>query len=657
MAANTQANNGYSQIQVGALTYLNNYYDYVSQGGTIEWSVPCGTNLAWGCWDAPETTSSTDVCELCYNVPTTFDASGWEQGDPYRRVRAFPTILLGSLNGRDSSWGVGAKTGCFYTGELAQTGRCNGLNSDGSDDLSHTVYDMRDVNAATSLPVKYSDLNSSIICFDYEENCNGTVDAVDNLFLDSYFHYIGDSALWPDGYQTSWGELNKINGNKTSAWNLNVWFCRDIHPNSTATTAWTGGGVMLSSFTLPSGQNVSINCKHERGGHTFDEGCGGGFFYIGVILNPQECGAYCLDYQELADYVGSQLFKDHVLNNPACLQIWNDLGNPPFIVDEPQNYVLDGLALGNEIWFSETNQLTCNCFKDVSFFVNGSVYGKTSQKVTTDCLACSSITTTVNGATSTNHQINCGETKNIIVELPPEPNNLPYSLYLEGLSSYGTVNYQSVTTLANGNLAYTFAYTANSTGCNGIDPIVLKWSPTGDQAGCTSCNLFNMEVGECADCGLVNQCVPYSIDLEVGQSVTVTPSMISNNPAAGTIISNVTAESNWTFTSEAYQNPNIVITAETIGQNVLAVELSDGLICNVTVNIVETTTGGGGDCLPVTMEVVNGKIVITNPNPDPVTVSQGVSSNIIGLPATIAANSSQQFDFIANDKICVMTSC
>ena len=600
MSATTQATNAFDQIQVGKLVYLNNYYDYISQQGTIQWNVPCGQNLAFGCWEDPDFIENGETCKLCYNVPATYDT--FEQGDPLRRVRAFPAILLGSLNGRDSSWGVTDKTGCSQTGVLAQSGRCG----------NSKVYDMRDVASGTNLPSKVPDINNASICFDYNPNCEGVDTGVDNLFLDSYLHYIGNANDWPTGYDPSWGDLNKINGNKTSVWNINVWFCNDVHPNGPATTNWTGGSVMLNSFTLPSGQQISVNCKHERAGNTYNGSCSGGFFYIGIILNPPVCnGVKCLNYKEILDYVSSQTFKDHVLNSVQCKQIWDDLGNPPFVVDEPTNYVLDGLMLGNEVWHSPDNQITCNCFDEVSFVVNSSPYGKFSAKTNDACPDCNSIDIKIENQTiapNNQYNIDCGESVLVSVAITP-PNDVdPLNLWIDGVSDLGEFLYQGFSQLANGKNEYTWRYTANSSGCNGLDQIILNWSPTGAQANCNSCNLFQFNVADCENCDNGGSDVCFSLfkTIQVGQTCVVMPTNLSINATSIDSVLNETSPNVVNITSI---NQDLTLIGTQAGNTTILVSLDNGINCEINVQVENTTNNQNCiDCNDYTISILNSTI-------------------------------------------------
>jgi hypothetical protein len=357
MLAKTQSDNKYSQIQVDKFIYINNYYDYLGDEGSVLWEVDATSQTAWGCFSHERNTQSPQQARLSYNIPTT-------GGDEYRRVRAYPAMALGSLNGRDSSFGVEAKTGCGQTPVLAELGRCDSA-----------IYDLRQTQIHTSLPLPYLDINHIGIKFKHTLESSASEKAVDNIFLDSVFHYIGDSSTWPDNFNENWGDINKINGNKTSAWNLNVWFQHDQHPDGNSTRLWSGGSVFLDNLVLPSGTSVSINCKHERQPTKYNENCNGGFFYIGVFVEDYvDEKDYNLIYSELVHYIGSQEFKNVVLGDVHCSKLWNDLGRPPFIVDEPHNFILDGIALGKEVWFSPNQTYTASLFQNVSFNINGTIY-------------------------------------------------------------------------------------------------------------------------------------------------------------------------------------------------------------------------------------------------------------------------------------------
>lgn len=357
MVDSTQPNNAFDQLQVGKLVYLDNYYRD-PQGSTIDvsWEIPCGQQLGFNCYTDPSPfeVDGSEFCKLTYNVQQ-------EVGNT-QFVRMYPSWLLGTLGGRDSSHGVGAKVGCNTTGILAPSGRCG----------NSAVYDMRDVKAATGFPIKPADLPQTSICY-RNSICEGSTLAVRNTFDDAYIHYIADPSLWPSGYNSAWGDENKINARATATWNINTW---RQWPNYGSGINWTGGTV-FTNITL-GGRNFDVYCKHENRPNAWNAGCGAGFFYIGFRpTSPVIAGELdCLDFSAQLAWVSSIDFKNRVLGDPACLQIWNDLGQPPFIVDEPNNFLLAGLQGGNEVWFSQENEPTVECWSDLSIKVGNETYGK-----------------------------------------------------------------------------------------------------------------------------------------------------------------------------------------------------------------------------------------------------------------------------------------
>jgi hypothetical protein len=354
--AKTLKSDRYNQIDVGDLTYLNNYYDYgYDSTGWVEWRVYAGDQISSGAYQF----STNNTAAISYFVPDTL-------GDGFYRVRAYPCILAGSMGGRDSSHGVGDKTGNHKVKVLADSGRC-----------WSKVYDMRDVNRLVHLPEKLNNLLNKTITISFKHKSEDL--AYDNVFLDSYLHYIGDKNIYPVGYLDSWGELNKINAGETSAFNINIWTQMDQHPHSSATTAWTGGTIMIDEFTLPSGQRCSINVKHERKNNKFDEGCSGGFFYVGIILEGKDTEEkVVLNYGEILDYVCSEEFKKAVLSHREAKAIYKSVGSPPFPIDEKENYILDGIALGKEVWFNKNEYVSSATFKEVEFNIAGKIISSTT---------------------------------------------------------------------------------------------------------------------------------------------------------------------------------------------------------------------------------------------------------------------------------------
>jgi hypothetical protein len=415
----------FGQIQVGDIVYAVNAWgvnvqDTISPDfGNISWSVPCGAAAGTNCWEVPTLDQyPADVaCQMCWtlteNVGNTF------------YVRAYPMMIFGSMGGRDTTWGA-PKQGCDaprQTGTLANSGRCN----------NSAVYDMRDPNAAIGLPVRVDQIATLSFCFDADPQCSGDPNNVENVFIDTYWHLINSAALWPTGYNPAWGELNRINENATEMWNLNFKLCLPEGLNADAATG--GPNLLLADPTTYPGGCITIDgrswevhvklegrpCSRSTvdqtiAGHGWAPNaapanatlnpCRNCFYYISFVpcgadgngTNRGICGgsSTCINYAAFADFVKSQAFKDLVVNPSQAMPrdlydnqgnliesaahfprwIWEQVGEPPFPVDAPAAYALDGIALGNELWFSNAGQQSCACWSGVKFFTDRGEFGK-----------------------------------------------------------------------------------------------------------------------------------------------------------------------------------------------------------------------------------------------------------------------------------------
>ena len=375
MPASTPPLDNFGQLQVGDLVYLNNVFglsnnNTIADVGSMSWCVPCGAQTGFRCYDLPVAGSAEDTgeCRLKWEVQDSIGATGF--------VRAYPSVLLGTLDGRDSSWGVFAKTGCNGTAILDPTGRC----------VNHPVYDMRDVRDATGFPMRFTEMPNNIkIAFELIQQCGGTGTGTSNGFIDTYFHNISDPSTWPSTYQAAWGDYNKINARATNAWNLNIWTCLPEPSNNPS--MWLHGannGGYVASRVL-GGIPYDFYCKHEHAPNAWNNGCAGGFFYIGMVIPGQiYCDApVCIDYAAVAQWIGSQDFKNTVLSHPIASQVYANVGSPDFIVDAPNDYLLTGIQAGKEIWFSDGP--VESCLRGLQFVLGDEVYGKSTIQTLDEC--------------------------------------------------------------------------------------------------------------------------------------------------------------------------------------------------------------------------------------------------------------------------------
>jgi len=413
---NTDGNNSFDTAQVGDLFYATNFWNIDLSRNPLargEWTVPAGNNISGDCYEQPVAGSADDASHatFCYTIPPQVDHGVNAQGEPNidpptgerSHVHAYPFILLGSLGGRRETWG----TICNTTTALATSGRCG----------NSAVYDMRIPNTNINLPVRVDSLNTIKICFDINKNFAGDASNIDNVFIDSYLHRIDKPDLWPEGFQNSWGDLNKINENATETWNLNFKLC--LPEGFTATQA-TGGALINSSAPITiDGRQWGLFVKWETAGGDGGSAirdvatglpangkCANSFFYISFVPWSAALGTdsgfcnvtnMCINYDKFVDYVSSQEFKDRVLgvngqppvsargqsNYPKW--IWEQVGQPPFPVDGRERYVLDGIGLGNELWFSPNSAESCIRWSNISFEVNGQDFGKLTGPVKPNC--------------------------------------------------------------------------------------------------------------------------------------------------------------------------------------------------------------------------------------------------------------------------------
>jgi hypothetical protein len=401
-----QLTNGFAAAQVGDILYGTNAWniDNTLNDYLIQWTIPCGANLGGNCYDLPVEGSADDTgeCTLCWRIQDPVD-HGNGNVDPVGstfHVHAYPFMYFGSLGGRFETWGVQ----CGDTPQLAASGRCG----------NSPVFDMRAPNAAIGLPERADKLlatNRLRIKFDFKKNCTGADGNIDNGFIDTYLHRIDKSELWPDGFLAGWGDLNKINENATEAWNLNFKFCLPETLNASQAT----GGILINTdgpITL-GGRQWGVYVKPEGNGARdpntglpFAGKCAGPFFYVSFVPWSASQGIdrgicdednICIEYWEHLQFLASQEFKDRILGqngfpilpdnrNGSGPQahwprwVWEHEGEPPFLVDAPGSFVLDGIGLGSELWQSPTNEVSCQCWNNVSFTSDRGVFGKTSSE-------------------------------------------------------------------------------------------------------------------------------------------------------------------------------------------------------------------------------------------------------------------------------------
>lgn len=396
--ASTNPTSGFDQIQVGDWVYTNNAYG-INLGagqGTIQWNVPDGGSLGGNCYDLPAegTAADTGECTICHELHEGI-------GDT-TRVRAFPMMILGSQGGRDTTWGA-SKNGCPspITELVAAPSRCG----------NSAMYDLRQANAAVGYPALASAIPATEICFNADINCTGAQDNLSNIFIDTYWHRTDKPNLYPDGYnQALHGDLNKINENKTEAWNLNFWTClppTSINGNSDG--GWTGGGSPVLTGVGIDGKSWDIYFKKEGGGSCTRDidgniqngnDCDNCFFYVSFVANPQLCGQdICINYNAFADWVKSSTFES-LITTPGSVGngIWLDVGQPP--LPSTEQFVIDGLAIGSEIWYSPNSQESCVCLSGVSATVDGKVISKGSEIIDPDPV-CTLATASSRTTTST----------------------------------------------------------------------------------------------------------------------------------------------------------------------------------------------------------------------------------------------------------------
>lgn len=413
---NTEGNNSFDTAQVGDLFYATNFWNIDLSKNPLakgEWTVPAGERISGDCYASPIAGSADDTSQykFCYTIPPQVDHGTFSDGRPNidpptgerSHVHAYPFILLGSLGGRRETWG----TICNTTTKLAESGRCG----------NSAVYDMRIPNNNIRLPVRADNLNTLKICFDVNKNCTGDAQNIENVFIDSYLHRIDKPDLWPDGYQASWGDLNKINENATETWNLNFKLC--LPEGFTATQA-TGGALINSTAPITvDGRQWGVFVKWETAGG--DGGaanrnvasglpasgkCSNSFYYVSFVPWSATIGTdtgfcnvtnLCINYDRFVDFVSSQEFKDRILgiNGQAPVSargranypkwIWDQVGQPPFLVEGRQAYVLDGIGLGNELWFSPNSAESCICWANVYFEIDGQVFGRPGTPTRPNC--------------------------------------------------------------------------------------------------------------------------------------------------------------------------------------------------------------------------------------------------------------------------------
>lgn len=403
---NTDGNNSFDTAQVGDLFYATNFWNInlsLNAGARGEWTVPAGANIRGDCYASPTVGSVDDTGQstFCYTIPPQVDHGENSRGerivDPptgeTSHVHAYPFILLGSLGGRRETWG----TICRTTPTLADAGRCG----------RSAVYDMRVPNANVKLPVRVDNIGSLKVCFDVNKNHSGDPQNIENVFIDTYLHRIDKPALWPDGYQGAWGDLNKINENATETWNLNFKLCLPEGFNATQAT----GGALINgnSPIVIDNREWGIFVKWETAGgdggaanRDINSGlpangkCNNSFFYVSFVpwsatigVDAGYCNVtnFCINYDKFIDYISTAEFKDRILGtnqySPVAARgktnyprwIWEQVGQPPFLVDARDIYVLDGVGLGNELWFSPNAAQSCIRWSHVYFEIDGQKFG------------------------------------------------------------------------------------------------------------------------------------------------------------------------------------------------------------------------------------------------------------------------------------------
>jgi len=450
--------NGFPFVQVGDFYYAVNYWgvNLNLNDASGSWTIPCGPQINGNCYEAPEEGSAEDSgeCKMCWRIQDVvyWNTTGGQSnpGDT-SRVWAYPFILFGSLGGRKETWGVP----CGQTTALASTGRCNGINNP----TGEAVYDMRVPNAAIGLPERYDRITTQKFCFSFNKDCGGDPTNIENVFIDTYLHRIYQPALFPAGHTGTattpgnWGDVNKINENATETWNLNFKLCLPEfslnNPNINDPAAAATGGVLLNQTPITlDGRQWGVFIKWENIGGSSQprdtttgiQGsgniCENSFFYISFVpwsatnpggqQNEGICSAtdLCIDFLKFLQFVGSQEFKDRVLGQngytPASGKgqanyprwVWEQVGEPDFVVDNPSGYVLDGIMLGNELWFSPNDVEACVCWSNVEHETSKGTFGKRVESDDPDpdptCIESNIVTAVVNsqGANPSN-EVTC----------------------------------------------------------------------------------------------------------------------------------------------------------------------------------------------------------------------------------------------------------
>jgi hypothetical protein len=425
----TSGNNSFPAAQVGDIYYGPNLFgvNLNNEDGYAGWTVPCGPQISNGCYEKPVegTAEDTGQCTACWRIP--------DNGLGTNGVRGYMFQLFGSLGGRKETHGVP----CGSTGTLAPNGRLSGCNFQngavvGSQE-NEPVFDMRTPNAAIGLPERVDRIGNLSFCFSVNKECSGATSNIENVFIDTYLHRIYQPALYPvghtgsDGVAGNWGDLNKINENATETWNINFKLCLPEFSSGADPGAQATGGVRINTTPISidgrqwgayikwenfsgNGPDAVRNVNTGRAAHK----CLNSFLYISFVpwsaATGQDrgiCNAdnVCINYDQFLGWVGSQEFKDRVLGQngqpqvPANRQgsgqqahwprwVWDQVGQPRFVVDSPESYVLDGIGIGNEVWFSPTNQEACVCWEGVQFTTDRGTFGKSDRDIIVEPNIC-----------------------------------------------------------------------------------------------------------------------------------------------------------------------------------------------------------------------------------------------------------------------------
>ena len=406
----------YAKVEAGNLLFVPNAYDIRNAiaSNSIVWEATFSGN-------DPCVASDVSDIKLTYNISDVFNGQSVEDTT---YVRAFPSIVLGTMNGRFETWN---SVDCENNDQFAIPGY---TWQDTERAGNSKVFNLANAATATGYPVKAGSVQETSITAqaDIYQQTGGTINGVANFFLDTYFHDVSELAYVPGKNATERNMLDNtvdgINGNVSRVWNMNFWFSipdfENNQGNRLTRSSATGGLWVGNVFT--GGYNFEIYVKIEGSKNSaqmptcrvFDTDADSGnvephcFVYVALVATNSNIGnnGFTLNFKQAADWFTSSAFenmftktnntygntggldgstptaiRNMIESNRDTVNTWlaELVRGTSHTLDFPgADHVIGGLHLGNELWFNPGGNPAEINYTNLGFKVGNNEFGEYS---------------------------------------------------------------------------------------------------------------------------------------------------------------------------------------------------------------------------------------------------------------------------------------